>query len=115
VDGRLKTPLYLRISPYISVYLRISPYIFLSLPISPYASQVACRLKISVVMIDAPLELPWDLSGEMAAYLFRIEHVCADCLLTPEEVTLTLTLTLTLLTPEEALLARLMNQAPPRR
>ena len=114
---RLKTPLY----------LRISPYIFPSLPIPPYASQVACRLKISVVMIDAPLELPWDLSSEMAAYLFRIEHVCADCLLTPEEVTLTLTLTLltpeevtitltlTLLTPEEALLARIMNQAPPRR
>ena len=45
----------------------------------------ACRLKISVVMLDAPLELPWDLSVEMAAYLFRLEHVSADCLLTPEE------------------------------
>ena len=67
---------------------------------------MACRLKISVVMIDAPLKLPWDLSCEMSAYLFRIEHVSADCLLTPEEVTLTLTLPLPLplLTPEEVTL-----------
>ena len=47
-------------------------------------------------MIDAPLKLPWDLSCEMSAYLFRIEHVSADCLLTPAEVTPTLTLPLTL-------------------
>ena len=47
-------------------------------------------------MIDAPLKLPWDLSCEMSAYLFRIEHVSADCLLTPEEVAPTPTLTLTL-------------------
>ena len=45
----------------------------------------ACRLKISVVVLDAPLKLPWDLSVEMADYLFRLEHVSADCLLTPEE------------------------------
>jgi len=55
-------------------------------------------------MIDAPLKLPWDLSCEMSAYLFRIEHVSADCLLTPEEVAPTLTLALTLLTPEEVTL-----------
>jgi len=36
-------------------------------------------------MLDAPLQLPWDISGEMSAYLFRLEHVSADCLLTPEE------------------------------
>ena len=37
-------------------------------------------------MLDAPLQLPWDISSEMSAYLFRLEHVSADCLLTPEEV-----------------------------
>ena len=51
-------------------------------------------------MLDAPLQLPWDISSEMSAYLFRLEHVSADCLLTPEEVrtlleNLTLSLTLT--------------------
>ena len=45
----------------------------------------ACRLKISLVLLDAPLQLPWDISLEMADYLFRLEHVSADCLLTPEE------------------------------
>ena len=45
----------------------------------------ACRLKISVVMLDAPLSLPWNLSVEMASYLFRLQHVSAECLLTPDE------------------------------
>jgi hypothetical protein len=45
----------------------------------------AARLKISLVMLDAPLKLPWDLSREMAGYLLRLEHVSADCLLAPEE------------------------------
>lgn len=45
----------------------------------------ACRLKISVVMLDAPVKLPWDLSVEMSQYLFRLEHVSADCLLSPDE------------------------------
>ena len=37
-------------------------------------------------MLDAPLDLPWDISSEISAYHFRLEHVSADCLLTPEEV-----------------------------
>lgn len=32
---------------------------------------VACRLKISAVVLDAPLTLPWDVSVEMGAYLFK--------------------------------------------
>jgi hypothetical protein len=45
----------------------------------------AARLKISLVMLDAPLKLPWDLSCEMSDYLLRLEHVSADLLLMPEE------------------------------
>ena len=45
----------------------------------------AARLKISVVMLDAPLRLPWDLSVELGHYLFLLEHVSADCMLSAEE------------------------------
>ena len=35
---------------------------------------IACRLHLSAVMIDAPLQLAWDISVEMGGYLRRLEH-----------------------------------------
>ena len=49
----------------------------------------ACRLKISLVMLDSPVALPWDLSVEMGAYVRKLQHVSADCKLSEgEELTL---------------------------
>ena len=49
----------------------------------------ACRLKISLVMLDSPVSLPWDVSAEMAAYVRKLQHVSTDCKLTAaEELTL---------------------------
>lgn len=45
----------------------------------------ACRLKISLVMLDSPVSLPWDLTSEMAAYVRKLLHVSADCRLSSEE------------------------------
>ena len=49
----------------------------------------ACRLKISLVMLDSPVSPPWDLSVEMSWYVRKLQHVSANCKLTPnEELTL---------------------------
>ena len=45
----------------------------------------ACRLKISLVMLDSPVALPWDLSVEMSSYVRKLQHVTANCRLSPEE------------------------------
>jgi hypothetical protein len=45
----------------------------------------ACRLKISLVLLDSPVNLPWDLSLEMAGYVHKLAHVTAECQLRPEE------------------------------
>jgi hypothetical protein len=39
----------------------------------------ACRLKISLVTIDSPVEPPWNLTKEMAAYVTKLSHVSATC------------------------------------
>ena len=49
----------------------------------------ACRLKISLVMLDSPVSPPWDLTIEMSNYVRKLPHVSANCRLTPtEELTL---------------------------
>jgi hypothetical protein len=49
----------------------------------------ACRLKISLVMLDSPVSPPWDLSSEIANYIKKLPHISANCRLTPhEELTL---------------------------
>lgn len=45
----------------------------------------ACRLKISLVMLDSPISPPWDTSLEMAEYVRKLPHVSANCRLTPQE------------------------------
>ena len=45
----------------------------------------ACRLKISLVMLDSPVVLPWDLSAEMASYVQKLQHVSANCRLSHDE------------------------------
>ena len=45
----------------------------------------ACRLKISLVMLDSPISLPWDLSTEMAGYVHKLAHVSVECRLRPDE------------------------------
>ena len=49
----------------------------------------ACRLRISLVMLDMKDGMPWDLSVEMAEYVAKLAHVSADCRL-PEEDELSL-------------------------
>ena len=39
----------------------------------------ACRLKISLVMLDSPVVLPWNLSSEMSSYVRKLQHVSANC------------------------------------
>ena len=45
----------------------------------------ACRLKIALVMLDSPVVLPWDLSGEMSSYVRKLQHVSANCRLAREQ------------------------------
>ena len=45
----------------------------------------ACLLHISLVMVDAPVELPWDLTTQMAAYISKIAHVSTECRLSQSE------------------------------
>ena len=45
----------------------------------------ACRLKVSLVMLDSPVELPWDLSAELSSYVRKLPHVSANCRLSEEE------------------------------
>ncbi|GAB5371987.1 hypothetical protein AAMO2058_001626900 [Amorphochlora amoebiformis] len=45
----------------------------------------ACRLKISLVTMDSPISLPWNVEREMDAYITKISHVSAACRLTKAE------------------------------
>ena len=45
----------------------------------------ACRLKISLVMLDAPVTLPWDLTSELAGYIAKLGHVSANCRLAHDD------------------------------
>jgi hypothetical protein len=45
----------------------------------------ACRLRISLVLLDSPVTLTWDLSRQMAKYIVKMPHVSADCRLRAEE------------------------------
>jgi hypothetical protein len=36
-----------------------------------------CRLKVSLVTMDAPVQCPWDLTHEMHAYLLKLPHTSA--------------------------------------
>ena len=45
----------------------------------------ACRLTISLVMLDSPVKPPWDLSWELSQYVRKVQHVSANCRLTAEE------------------------------
>ena len=45
----------------------------------------ACRLKISFVLLDAPISLPWDLTNEMERYLSKLTRVSANCRLSHDE------------------------------
>jgi thiol-disulfide isomerase/thioredoxin len=45
----------------------------------------ACRLKISLVLRDSPVSVPWDLTTEMQRYIRKLTHVTAGCRLSHEE------------------------------
>ena len=45
----------------------------------------AALLKISLVLFDSPVSLPWDLTAEMAAYISKLTHVSASCALSHRE------------------------------
>jgi thiol-disulfide isomerase/thioredoxin len=45
----------------------------------------ACRLKISFVLLDSPVSVPWDLTTEMQRYIRKLTHVTAGCRLSHEE------------------------------
>ena len=45
----------------------------------------ACLLQISLVMVDSPISLPWDLTTQMAAYINKLAHVSSECRLSPSE------------------------------
>jgi thiol-disulfide isomerase/thioredoxin len=45
----------------------------------------ACRLKISLVLLDSPVSVPWDLTTEMQRYVRKLTHVTAGCRLSHEE------------------------------
>jgi len=45
----------------------------------------ACRLKISLVLLDSPISVPWDLTCEMQRYITKLMHVSASCRLSHEE------------------------------
>lgn len=45
----------------------------------------ACRLKLSAALAHAPMDMPWNLSLEMAHYVQKFAAVSAACQLTREE------------------------------
>jgi hypothetical protein len=45
----------------------------------------ACRLKISLVLLGAPVSLPWDLTSEMQCYITKLAHVSANCRLSHDD------------------------------
>ena len=45
----------------------------------------ACRLKISLVLLDSPVSVPWDLTTEMQRYIRKLTHVSAGCRLSHDE------------------------------
>lgn len=45
----------------------------------------ACRLRISLVTIDSPVQCPWDLTKELFGYIIKLAHVSATCRLLPSE------------------------------
>ena len=45
----------------------------------------ACRLRISLVTIDSPVECPWDLTKECSKYIVKIAHVSSVCKLSFED------------------------------
>ena len=46
----------------------------------------ACRMKISLVVIDSGTELPWNLTEECARYIVKLDSVSCSCKLPPQEV-----------------------------
>ena len=49
----------------------------------------ACFLHASLVLLDSPIVLPWDLTVQMAGYIDKLHHVSSGCRLSPtEELTL---------------------------
>ncbi len=45
----------------------------------------ACRLKISLVLMDSPISVPWDLTVCMQRYITKLAHVSANCRLSHDE------------------------------
>jgi hypothetical protein len=45
----------------------------------------ACRLKISLVLMDSPISVPWDLTACMQRYIVKLAHVSANCRLSHDE------------------------------
>ena len=45
----------------------------------------ACRMKISLVTLDAPIQCPWDLTRQCSRYITKLTHVSMVCRLTLEE------------------------------
>ena len=45
----------------------------------------ACRLKISLVIIDSGIPLPWDLTMELARSIVKSDSLSSGCRLAPEE------------------------------
>ena len=45
----------------------------------------ACRLRISLVTIDSPVQCPWDLTKECSRYISKLSHVSAICRLRLDE------------------------------
>ena len=45
----------------------------------------ACRLKISLVTMDAPVNCPWDLTSQCSKYISKLSHISAVCHISFEE------------------------------
>ena len=45
----------------------------------------ACRLRISLVLYGSGVDLPWNITNEMAGYVTKLSHVSASCKLTLKE------------------------------
>lgn len=45
----------------------------------------ACRLKLSLAVLDSSLRLPWNIGAELTAYLRKLDHVSSVCRLSPVE------------------------------
>ena len=49
----------------------------------------ACRLKITYVLLDSPVSVPWNVTRQMSRYITKLGYVSAVCRLTlPEEMAL---------------------------